>query len=376
MNLSLVVPVFAEPRLVHILLESICNQVCLPREVVIVDDRYSRETTDFLQRFCQQSPFVTKLIVNESNLGVTKSTRRGLDICTSEFVGFVDSDDYLLPQATSNFMTVIGNNPDLDIYSSNFAYFHNSIFESTAESLYPRNRSPLLIDLSLEKAQIFDNILTHFKVIRRELLSQLDFDSSWDGVQDQIINWSIAKGRKIVIDDDVTYLHRVHEKQQTNAAKLSSLTNMALNEARREYVKETLGINRSFLLTQEVRGEIGRLSWLIRSEIESACEGEFISLDLILSRLDEQTISQSPDLRKLDIQILKVPQETTMWRINLLEMLSNPTKFVGVYLNSGNEGNWSFALNYSGLFDFVMIDNPLVQPVLKPQIPKGIEILF
>ena len=375
-SIGLVIPAFAPPGMLLTLLDSISNQTVAPDELVIVDDRHSSESTDLLKNFASRTSIPTTLCVNEFNLGVSQSTKKAIALCQSDFVGFVDSDDYLLPNAISRFVSALQVDPDVDVYSSEFAYFRNSLFGVREIDTVKRDRANLIESLSFEQAQVFDNIATHFKIVKRKLVENLEFHMSWDGVQDQILNWKVILGSNIFLDDEVTYMHRVHDDQLTNAVKAQSQTNLALNKFRLEYVSKMLGIERDFKLSDQVQSQLTKLSWLIRSEIDSACEGEFVELNSTLRANPTHHIFIEKFLT-LDVEIIKAPRsDQSIWRHSVLERLSGSGKLIGVYLNSGREMDWDFVLAYASLFDFVMIDNPLLLPVLRPHIPKETHVLY
>lgn len=375
-SLGIVIPAYASPGHLHTMLSSIASQTVVPSEVIIVDDRHSKESSDFLRLFHQRSSLPTKLIVNESNLGVTISTSIGIDNCSTKFLGFVDSDDYLLPHAISRFLSINQENSGIDLYSSDFSYFHGSLWSESEDQLLKRDRTSLTTFMSWDEAQIFDNIFTHFKVVRRELIYGIDFSTFIDGVQDLLLNWTLGNNIKVFMDNEILYLHRLHDTQLTNKVMSWSSANLKLNQARSDYIQKVLGVSRRRIVNREESDLIRDFKALIKSEIRANCSGEFIDFNDKVSQTNLIGRNKLIADKSINLEILKVPSgESIMWRHNVLSRLKESKSLLGVYLDSSEERDWNFVTNYSGIFDFVIIDNPLLVPVLRAHVPGDVTIV-
>ncbi len=91
---SVIIPTYNRAQLVGDAVTSVLNQRCVkPREIIVVDDGSSDETPQRLAQFAD----VVRYVVQEHR-GVSAARNRGITISTGEWVAFLDSDDYWLPE--------------------------------------------------------------------------------------------------------------------------------------------------------------------------------------------------------------------------------------------------------------------------------------
>lgn len=95
-KVSVVIPYFNRPFLIQTALRSLEGQTHQNLEVVIVDDNSYGEGIRISQ--IENFSFPIKLIRNENNTGAGQSRNLGLEICTGDFICFLDSDDIFLPE--------------------------------------------------------------------------------------------------------------------------------------------------------------------------------------------------------------------------------------------------------------------------------------
>ncbi|MEA2457527.1 MAG: CDP-glycerol glycerophosphotransferase, partial [Thermoleophilaceae bacterium] len=96
-RISVVVPVYNVELYLETCLESIAGQTFGDLEVVMVDDGSTDGSAAIAERFVQRDPRFR--LVTQTNGGLSKARNTGTDAATGEFLAFVDSDDYLAPNA-------------------------------------------------------------------------------------------------------------------------------------------------------------------------------------------------------------------------------------------------------------------------------------
>ena len=75
-------------------LQSIFNQTIEDYELIIVDDCSTDRTVEIIKSF--NDPRI-KLIINETNMGLTKNLNKALKLCRGEFIARMDGDDICMP---------------------------------------------------------------------------------------------------------------------------------------------------------------------------------------------------------------------------------------------------------------------------------------
>lgn len=91
-KVSIIIPAFNAENTIRRAILSVMEQTYLDWQLIIVDDASSDNTVKVVSEFLQYSNI--QLVVNKKNSGVSAARNVGLDVSESEFVAFLDSDDY------------------------------------------------------------------------------------------------------------------------------------------------------------------------------------------------------------------------------------------------------------------------------------------
>jgi len=92
--LSIIVPVYnAEPWLVRCL-ESLTHQTIKDIEIVVIDDHSTDGSLNIIREYEKNDPRI-QTIALEKNSGASVARNAGLAMATGEYIGFVDSDDFV-----------------------------------------------------------------------------------------------------------------------------------------------------------------------------------------------------------------------------------------------------------------------------------------
>lgn len=93
-KVSIIVPVYKTEKFLDKCLTSLINQTLKDIEIVIVNDGSPDNSEEIINRFKKKYPDVIEY-VKIPNGGVANARNVGLDNATGEYIGFVDSDDYV-----------------------------------------------------------------------------------------------------------------------------------------------------------------------------------------------------------------------------------------------------------------------------------------
>jgi glycosyltransferase involved in cell wall biosynthesis len=74
-------------------LESIAAQDRAPDELVVCDDASSDRSLEIVRAFAARAPFLTRIEINNNNLGSTKNFERAIALCQGPIVVLADQDD-------------------------------------------------------------------------------------------------------------------------------------------------------------------------------------------------------------------------------------------------------------------------------------------
>lgn len=98
-KLSVVVPVYNVEKYLEKCIHSLLQQSFPIDEIIIVDDGSSDNSGRIADSFAVENPNV--IVIHQQNMGLSGARNTGIDRATGEYIGFVDSDDYINPNMYS-----------------------------------------------------------------------------------------------------------------------------------------------------------------------------------------------------------------------------------------------------------------------------------
>lgn len=215
-KISIIVPVYNTEKYIGRCIESIQNQTYTNLEIILVDDGSKDDSLTICQKYADKDSRI-KVLHTKKNSGVSNARNMGIEHSTGEYIGFIDSDDYIektmyetlvrysddrvLPICTYNMVdenkTIlaqkeIGDTVGEVAVKDFFLLCENILLNSPVNKLYEstivkKNNIRFDVNLSLgedflfvmqyieyiEKFYIIDVPLYNYMTIKRESLSQL-----------------------------------------------------------------------------------------------------------------------------------------------------------------------------------------------------------
>lgn len=113
MKISIIIPVYNGEKYLERCLDSVLALKCIDWECILIDDGSTDKSWDIIQKYVRISNgFIAR---RKENGGVSSARNAGLEICTGDRVMFVDSDDYLFPEADQLLYQSAMQNADCDM---------------------------------------------------------------------------------------------------------------------------------------------------------------------------------------------------------------------------------------------------------------------
>ena len=174
--ISIVTPVFNTPLAwLTECVESVLAQAYEKWELILADDDSTDpETLRVLHELGARDPRIVVTSNDKKRGGISAASNRGLVLAKGEWVGFLDHDDLLEPDALFHNVKWLQDHRDADLIYSDEDKLTEQGFDSP---IFKPDWSP---DYFLSC-----NYICHFTIIRRELLRKIGgFRSEFDGAQD------------------------------------------------------------------------------------------------------------------------------------------------------------------------------------------------
>lgn len=218
MLISIIIPVYNSEKYLEKCIKSICNQTYKDLEIILVDDG----STDSSPAICDNLAIDDDrvIVIHKCNGGSTSARNAGLRVSHGEYIGFVDSDDWIEPEmyevlmdeclrekvqiAVCNYCYEYGERTEyVNLCIPQGVYRNNDCQKTIIRNLFftedgkPRGISPALWD----------------KLFSRDLLFQFQFDvdERTKYAEDDICVYScLLNAEKVAFIDRTLYHYRKH----------------------------------------------------------------------------------------------------------------------------------------------------------------------
>lgn len=92
-KVSVIVPVYNVEKYLEKCLESVVNQTLRDIEIICINDGATDSSGGILEKFALKDKRI--IVVNKENGGLANARNTGLEVAKGDFIGFVDSDDWI-----------------------------------------------------------------------------------------------------------------------------------------------------------------------------------------------------------------------------------------------------------------------------------------
>lgn len=99
-KVSVIVPVYNSRKYLKECIESIINQDLEEIELILVNDGSTDNSLDICQKYAMKDSRIK--IIDKPNGGVSSARNAGILAASGEYIGFVDSDDWIQSEMYSN----------------------------------------------------------------------------------------------------------------------------------------------------------------------------------------------------------------------------------------------------------------------------------
>lgn len=107
--ISVIVPVFNTKKYLSKCVQSILDQTFNDIEIVLVDDGSTDGSSELCDRFAEEQKNIT--VVHKNNGGLSSARNAGIKASKGDYIGFVDSDDFINPSMYKRLFDVINGRP-------------------------------------------------------------------------------------------------------------------------------------------------------------------------------------------------------------------------------------------------------------------------
>ncbi|MDD7218785.1 MAG: glycosyltransferase family 2 protein [Clostridia bacterium] len=202
---SIVVPAYRTPELfLRQMMDSLINQTYGNWELCLAnaspeDLKMNRILEDYKKRDSR-----IHIMNLKENLGIAENTNCALSMAKGDFVGFLDHDDLLAPDALYEIALAAEENPLADVIYTD----EDKVTTDLSEHFQPHFKPDFNLDLLRS-----NNYICHFFTVRRKIAEEVGgFRKEFDGAQDyDFIFRCVEKARSVAHVPKILYHWRTHK---------------------------------------------------------------------------------------------------------------------------------------------------------------------
>jgi glycosyltransferase involved in cell wall biosynthesis len=202
--ISIIVPIFKVEPYLKRCVDSILGQIYRNLEIILVDDGSPDNCGQICDDYAQIDSRIK--VIHKPNGGLSDARNAGLDIATGDYIGFVDSDDFIHPMMFKDLYEQL-EKYDADIAQCSFKKITGD------EMIIPKEPYNLKVISNIEALEyifttfLVDYIVAWDKLYKKELFKELRFPKSKIHEDEfttyKLFYWS----KKIVVSDKKYYYY-------------------------------------------------------------------------------------------------------------------------------------------------------------------------
>ena len=209
--LSVIIPAYNVEDYIEECLNSVFQQLTDDVEVIIVDDGSNDRTSELIRQYKKSGV----VVVSQKNSGIAAARNSGLDIVTGEYVAFLDSDDFWVPNFLKVLLPNIKCTERADIVTYSYYEFFSSEKCFAKKTLQLSGNYNLPNDSCMKSIAQSGNWYLWSFIAKRELYKNIRFDEG-RRFEDLLISPLIyANSKSISIIDDCLVYYRQRDNSIT-----------------------------------------------------------------------------------------------------------------------------------------------------------------
>lgn len=233
---SIIVPIYKVESYLHKCIDSIINQTYKNLEIILVDDGSPDNCGKICDEFAIKDTRIK--VIHKQNGGLSDARNAGLNIATGDYLYFVDSDDWISPDAIEVLISYFESNPDVDIVAGSSVDVH----EYNGEILETSYSIPLGTISQLNKIEALKHNLQNGwaawnKLYKKELFKDIRFPKGKINEDEAVMLFILSLCEKIILVGQPTYYYFLRPE---------SITTSSFSEKKMHWFENCLN-NRNFI---------------------------------------------------------------------------------------------------------------------------------
>lgn len=227
---SIIVPVYNCEKYLSSCIEHLLNQTYKNIEIILINDGSIDNSWKIITEYSKKDKRI--IPVNQENSGANLARKKGIEICSGDYIMFVDSDDYIKENTIEELYNII-NEYNADIVKYGFTNKNNSFIDNLGKdiNIYENDCKNELYNKLLTSITL-NNITT--EIIKRDIIdiSMPVFNLKSSSAEDLQMNLELFdKAERIIVTKYKFYYYRDVENSTTHTFNYKTIIrNIKQNE--------------------------------------------------------------------------------------------------------------------------------------------------
>lgn len=228
-KVSIIIPIYNTEKYLYKCLESVTGQTLSDIEIICVNDGSTDGSLQIMQEFASKDSRIK--IVQKENGGLVSARKAGVEAATGEYIGYVDSDDYIEPDMYEG-MYQTAREQQVDMVTCGYfleGNYTTTHFDTVDSGLYADDKMDYLRDHSIyrmEKKETGLRGALWCKLYKREILKkvQLEVPESISIAEDKVcLLHYLLHCKSVYVMKEAFYHWCIHGESMSHKANLNYL---------------------------------------------------------------------------------------------------------------------------------------------------------
>lgn len=235
--ISIIIPVYKVEKYLEKCIQSVINQTYENLQIILVDDGSPDNCGKICDEYAERDQRIE--VIHKSNGGLSDARNKGLEIAKGEYIGFVDSDDYIEADMYEVLYNLLKQyNADVSICNFYTVSQGKISIKNADNGINEYNRIEILKEILLDK-----NIQSYAwnKLYKKELFDEIKYPIGKKYEDIGTTFYLLEKCNKVVVTGKSEYYYINRQDSIVNNVTESTITDyIELIMQRYDYIEENI----------------------------------------------------------------------------------------------------------------------------------------
>lgn len=224
-KISVIIPVYNVEKYIHQCLDSVINQTYTNLEIILIDDGSTDKSGGVCEAYAKRDKRIK--VIHKQNEGVSQARNTGLDICTGDYIAFIDPDDFIQENTYEILMKHIKQSKvDIIVFNHSQFMVKNNEFITKKFNIFTKEKEYKLE--TVEDRKVFDEMIVDKlhsadfcwnKLYKRTIWEQIRFPYKWVCEDSYVLMDIFLKAKSIQFIPDNLYYYRKDNSKSLTSTK-------------------------------------------------------------------------------------------------------------------------------------------------------------